>query len=1117
MGEERYAELHAHSAFTFLEATDTPQSLVDQAQKLGLSALAVLDVDGMYSAVQTARATRSAQLPAVYGAELTLGSTPGGSLPGESMPDASPLPGTRLPVLVSCEQGYRDLCELLSNHFLAVEGRREASLTIEEIADYRANIFVLTGTGRGPVRQTLKTQGFRAALKVIDALLEGVGQQRLGIESNLQPHDPPELADYLADLARERDLPLVATGAVRCATPEKQPLADVLSATRLNRSLDQAEANLPAWRSFLRTPQEMLRLHRRHPEAVRNAAELGDRFAFDFRILNPGLPHFPVPRGWTEVNWLRSLTYEGAAHYYGSRTENAAAWEQIDHELQIIESLGFPGYFLIVKDIVDFCRRSGILYQGRGSAANSAVCYALSITAVDAVKHKMLFERFLSPQRREAPDIDLDIEAKERERVLQYVYERYGRRNAAMVANVITYRPKSALRDSGRALGFSEGQVHRWTKQTSRSFTRESKLDRKKQTENNPGFSEPTETAKSHHVPHASPRDVPRQVMEMAGELQRLPRHMGIHPGGMVLTRTPVSQICPVRWGAMPGRTVLQWDKEDCADAGLVKFDLLGLGMLTALRRSFDWLEKDGVSYRGRPLSLHNLPEEDPRVYDLLCAADTVGVFQVESRAQMNTLPRLKPRCFYDLVVEVALIRPGPIQGRAVNPYLRRKNGREEVKYLHPLMKPSLEKTLGVPLFQEQLMQIAVDVADFTPGQADELRRAIGAKRVHERMATLKPALFAGMAKNGVQPQVQEQIFEQLQGFAEFGFPESHAFSFAFLVYASAWLKVFHPEHFYASILSSQPMGFYSRATLVADARRHGVIVTPPSVVFSEVLSVPQPRSLQEKPRLDPSSAWWDSNPQQPSGNGSQQPGQPSSRMDTHPDLEVRLGLENIKGLGEAAQSIVQARQEAPFVGIADLAVRAGLTRPQMEKLAAAGALFDLGVSRREGLWAAGAVASTDYHQPFLPGTQVGARAPDLPPMSAVEEVIADFAGTKMSTRAHPLEFVRSTLSEKGALPLDQLSQAPLDRQIWIAGLVTHRQRPGTARGTTFLSLEDETGLANVICSPGLWRRYRNVALEADALLVRGTVERDDGAIAVVANKLEPLRVPARVKSRDFR
>ncbi|WP_099333056.1 error-prone DNA polymerase [Actinomyces minihominis] len=1067
MKDRGYAELHAHSAFTFLEGTDTPLALVQQAQQLGLTGISILDVDGMYSAVQTAQAGRQTGMPIVYGTELTLDSLLL-SLEGRPLqPDGKralqfTTPRVRLPVLATSQDGYRTLSSLLSSHFLQVEGRREASLSLEEIHRFSTDIFLLTGTSHGPLRQALTAGGMVGAERLLDQLIDTVGPDRVGVEASLQQHDPAALSDALFTLAQKRGLPLVATGAVRTARPEGQPLADVLSATRLNVPLAQAEPYLPAWRTFLRSHEEMLVLHHRHPEAVANAGYLAGQFNFDFRILEPGLPHYPVPEGESEETWLRHLTYRGALERYGTREHSPKAWKQIDYELDIIEQLGFPGYFLIVKDIVDFCSRSGILCQGRGSAANSAVCYALSITAVDAVQHRMLFERFLSPERSGAPDIDLDIEAKERERVIQYVYNRYGRHNAALVANTITYRPKSAVRDAARAFGFPEGQVKRWSKQSGRG---------------------------------GGEVGAPPAVLEMAHALQKLPRHMGIHPGGMVLTRTPVSEICPVRWGAMEKRSVLQWDKEDCAEAGLVKFDLLGLGMLTALRRSFNWLEEAGVKRNGRPLDLYNLPPEDPRVYDLLCAADTVGVFQVESRGQMNTLPRLKPRKFYDIVIEVALIRPGPIQGRAVNPYLNRRNGREEVTYLHPLMENALKKTLGVPLFQEQLMQIAVEVAGFTPAQADELRRAIGAKRSAERMQTLKPALFAGMAAKGVPETIREKVFEQLRGFAEFGFPESHAFSFAYLVYASAWLKVHHPEHFYASILASQPMGFYSPASLVEDARRHGVNVAPPSVLFSEVVSTPRAVPAGEQSPVS----------------------KPHHLVDARSDLEVRLGLETVRGLGVGAKQVVAARADGPFVDVADLAARARLSRLQVEKLAAAGALDDLGITRREGLWAAGVLGVGDWHQPFLPGTEVGAQAPHLPRMSVTEELEADYRGMGLSVGLHPVETVREQLNRRGVVPLNKLPDAPLDRRITIAGVVTHRQRPMTARGTTFLSLEDETGLGNVICSKGLWRRYRSVALEAQAMVISGRVEKGDGAVALVADRIEALRVPTRTTSRDFR
>lgn len=1139
----RYTELHAHSAFTFLEGTDSPKALVDQAVALGLDGLAVLDIDGMYSAVQTAQAGRAASLPIIHGSELTLdtvefndpnnrsatrrmqvfeegsrlrhinlehGSLEDGPVRddersreagpharvrierGMGLKEGSEDPGVRLPVLATSQEGYRTLCSLLSNHFLMHPGRRNAEFGLDEIAKFvqgSGDLWALTGTVRGPLWRALRSHGPKGAREVLEQLKATFGNDRVAVEMNLQPHTPKGDMDQLALLAKEGGVPLVATGAVHSATPEKSQLGDVLAATRLGMSLDEVEPHLPAFRSFLKTPEEMQELYHRYPEAIDNALRIGQECAFDLELIEPGLPSFPVPEGHSEDTWLRYVTYRGARLLYGDKEQNPAAWELINHELQIIEKLGFSGYFLIVKDIVDYCQKQNILCQGRGSAANSAVCYALQITAVDAVKHKMLFERFLSPDRVEAPDIDLDIEAGEREQVIQYVYRTYGRTNAAQVANVISYRPKSAIRDAGKALGYPEGAVRRWSKfvRRSRRGPAEDGVDSSKQS----GASSDREAA-----------EIPREVLRIGAQLQKLPRHMGLHPGGMVLTRKPVSQVCPVMWAAKDGRSVLQWDKEDCADAGLVKFDLLGLGMLTALRRAFNWLEEDGVKRNGRPLDLYNLPQEDPLVYDLLCAAETVGVFQVESRAQMNTLPRLKPRCFYDIVIEVALIRPGPIQGQAVNPYLRRKNGREPVQYLHPLMKPALEKTLGVPLFQEQLMQIAVDVAGFSPGQADQLRRAIGAKRSNDRMMALKPALDRGMNKRGISPDIQAQIFEQLKGFAEFGFPESHAFSFAFLVYASAWLKVHHPEHFYAGLLASQPMGFYSPSTLVEDARRHGVKVNPPSVVHSEVKTVPRKDRGSRQTR---------------SADARGKTELPKRLVLADPDRSVRLGLETIRGLGEAAKRICEAREEGPWASLADLAARAALTESQVEKLARAGALEDLGIGRREGLWAASVVGRPQWEQPYLPGTEPGLRHSSVPEMTEAEEVVADFATMGLSTTKHPMELIRQRMREHGVLPISDLGKVNPNVTVKVGGVVTHRQRPSTAGGTTFLSLEDETGLANVICSPGLWKRYRPVAVESPAIIVQGQVETGDGAIALIAQKLEALPLPVATRSRDFR
>ncbi len=1094
----RYAELHAHNAFTFLESADSPEELVHSAAELGLSGLGVLDVDGMYSAVQTANAGRKYGVPIVHGVELTIDHfeipEPGALNPlqrtrksgfnsvflrtGDGLPPGSSDPGIRLPVLATSQIGYHALCSLLSTHFLKEPGKRKVTLNLEEIEALQSSwdspgLLALTGTSRGPLQRAIRAHGLRSGRAVLERLKEIFGEDGVAVEMNAAPYEPPERDDQLALLAREAGLPLVATGAVRSSDPSRAQISDILGAIRLGRPLVEAEAHLPAWRSFMRTPKEMSLLFPRHLEALDNAVKIAGDCAFDLKIIDPGLPNFPVPEGKTEAQWLRELTYQGAQQRYGSRRRHPEAWELIDHELAIIEKLGFPGYFLIVKDIVDFCASQEILCQGRGSAANSAVCYALGITAVDAVKHKMLFERFMSPERKEAPDIDLDIEAAEREVVIQYVYEKYGRDNAAQVANVISYRPKSSVRDVAKALGYPEGVTRRWSK-----FVRSRNHDPK-------GSSDSPE--------------IPEKVLEIAHELQRLPRHMGLHSGGMVLTHKPVSQVCPVMWAAKEDRSVLQWDKEDCADAGLVKFDLLGLGMLTALRRIYTWLAEDGITWNGKPLQLHNMPDKDPRVYDLLCAADTVGVFQVESRAQMNTLPRLKPREFYDIVIEVALIRPGPIQGRAVNPYLRRKNGREEKSFLHPLLEPALDRTLGVPLFQEQLMQMAVDVAGFSPSQADELRRAIGSKRSDDRMLALRPALFEGMTRNGVDQAVQEQIFDQLKGFAEFGFPESHAFSFAYLVYASSWFKVHYPEFFYAGLLASQPMGFYSPSSLVEDARRHGVKILPACVVTSEVMTRPVRVAVER-------------------GSATSNRVEGVQRLvDADPTRAVRIGLEAVSGIGKAAERIVGARSQAPFESLEDMAARARLTPGQLEKLAAAGALDALGVTRREGFWEAGVVGQTQWVQPYIPGTQPGADIPPLPEMNEAERVLLDYKALGLSTERHPMALVREQLAGRGVQPLSSLPKVANGKRIMIAGVVTHRQRPATARGTTFLSLEDETGLANVICSEGLWVRYRKTALESTALVIRGKVEQGDGATAVVADKLESLSIPVRTHSRDFR
>ena len=1091
--EPRYAELHAHSAFTFLEGTDEPADMVAQASRLGLDALAILDVDGMYSTVQTTMAARDCGLPVVYGAEVTLDPhalgaiVPGSHARGWGLAPGAEEPGIRLPLLAGGPDGYENLVGMMSTRALAREGERSPRFTLEDVSGAGGGLVALTGGRRGPLMRALRAGGPTWARRVISALAEVVGgADRVLVEWQAAPGDGPQDADVLADLAQRTGAMLVATTGARMSSPTKAALGDVLAATRIGTSLEEAYAHLGARRSFLRSPSEMARLHAAYPEALSNSCEVAARAAFDLRLVAPRLPRTSVPTGHTPQTWLSHLARQGARERYGRREEHPRAWETIDRELGVIERLGFAGYFLIVKEIVDFCAQRGIVCQGRGSAANSAVCFCLGITAVDAVRHHLLFERFLSDARSGPPDIDVDIEASRREEVIQHVYELYGRDRAAQVANVITYRPRSAMRDAARALGYPAGSAQAWSR---------------------------------------GKGEAPLLVSEAARALSRLPRHMGIHSGGMVLTDQPVSRICPVGWAAMEGRTVLQWDKEDCADAGLVKFDLLSLGMLTALRIAFDelgdgsgrgehhpplrgWASRALNGVGERRLGLHTLPAEDPRVYDLLCAADTVGVFQVESRAQMNTLPRLKPRCFYDIVVEVALVRPGPIQGRAVNPYLRRRAGREAVTYLHPLLEPALRQTLGVPLFQEQLMHIATDAAGLSGARADQLRRAMGAKRSPERMEALKGDLMAGMKERGIDAPTRERIFEQLKGFADFGFPESHSFSFAHIVYASSWLKVHAPEHFYAAILASQPMGFYSPATLVQDARRHGARVVGPSVNDSLVDASVQRVSEDE------------------SGE-SYSPGRPESLpsrgtvpLDVDADLAVRIGLNQVRGLGAAAERIVEARSQGAFASQADLARRAHVSASAMEKLAMAGALECLGVGRREGAWAAGALAQPQARggqwQPFLPGTEVGSRVPDLPSLSEAERMQSDVATTGLTSGEHPFSYVRGSLPAS-ALRAGELGQHLAGRIVDVAGIVTHRQRPHTGGGITFLSLEDETGFVNVSVSVGAWKKFRRVCLESNALIVRGTLEWGDGAINVQAFRITPVDLPINVRSRDFR
>ncbi|MEA2900590.1 MAG: error-prone polymerase, partial [Actinomycetota bacterium] len=789
--------------------------------------------------------------------------------------------------------------------------------------------------------------------------------------------------------------------------------------------------------------------------------------AFDLNLVAPDLPPFPVPAGHDEMSFLIELTRRGAAKRYGPREEHPKAYAQLDHELDVIEKLGFPGYFLVVWDIVRFCREANILCQGRGSAANSAVCYALEICHADPVKWNLLFERFLAPERDGPPDIDVDIESGRREEAIQYVYAKHGRLHAAQVANVITYRAPSAIRDAAKALGHSPGQQDAYGKLVDRWG----------------GVAATKQQAAG---------AIPDDVLDLAARIEDFPRHLGIHSGGMVLSKQPVSEVVPVEWATMKDRSVLQWDKDDCAAVGLVKIDLLGLGMLTALHLGVDLIrEAHGVD-----VDLATIPQEDA-VYEMLCRADSVGVFQVESRAQMATLPRLKPRTFYDLVVEVALIRPGPIQGGSVHPYIRRRNGREPVTYLHPLLEPALKKTLGVPLFQEQMMQIAIDVAGFSPGEADQLRQAMGSKRSTERMEALRGRLYEGMAANGIVGATADAIFEKLSAFANFGFPESHSVSFAYLVYSSSWMKLHYPAAFCAALLNAQPMGFYSPNSLVADARRHGVTVFGPDVNRSAA-----------KATLEPL-------PPERTGDAERRIAA-ESVTSSH---AVRLGIESVRNVGDALAERIAERR--PYASMDDLVRRTGAPLPAVEALATAGAFgcFDSPTrksGRREALWEAGAVVQGGADR--LPGVVVGSDSPPLPPLTEPEVAAADLWSTGISADRHPVQFARPRLDEMGAVSAAGLAGVRSGRRVVVAGLVTHRQRPATAAGIIFVNLEDETGMLNVICHARVWAAYRRVAQTSPALVIRGRLERAEGVTNVIAESIESLSLSAEgTRSRDFR
>ena len=1057
---DQYIELHARSAFSFLEGASLPEELAATAAGLDIPALALLDRDGVYAAPRFHLAANKAGIRAHIGAEVTAAE------------------GGRYCLLVRTRQGYRNLCRLLTRMKLRAK-KGEGAVTREELADHAAGLLCLAA-------------GERAA-----ELIEIFGRENLyaELERHLDREQEARNQQTLA-IARRLHLPVVATNGVCYATSARREVLDVLTAIRHKTRLPSAGRKLARnAERRLKPAAAMRRLFADLPEAIANTVEVSSRLEFTLADLGYEFPRYPVPEGESMNSFLRRRTDEGARRRY--RPYHQRARLQIERELALIEKLGLAGYFLIVWDIVEFCRREGILAQGRGSAANSAVCYSLGITAVDPVGMDLLFERFLSEERGEWPDIDLDLPSgDQRERVIQHVYQRHGQRGAAMTANVITYRGRLAAREVGKALEFDEDTVARLAG-LARAWEWKDPQDSTERQFRDAGLD------------LADPRV--KKFFDLYLAVQDLPRHLGQHSGGMVICQGSLDAVVPLEPASMPGRVVVQWDKDDCAAMGIIKVDLLGLGMMAAIE---EMLETIRDRY-GEQVSLAHLPPDDPAVYQALQKADTIGMFQVESRAQMASLPRLCPKTFYDIVVQVAIIRPGPIVGQMVHPYINRRQGREPAECLHPSLEPVLRRTLGVPLFQEQLLRIAMIAAGFTGGEAEELRRAMGFKRSEARMREIEVKLRRGMDRNSITGAAQDRIVQAIAAFALYGFPESHAASFALLAYASAYLKCHYLAAFTAALLNNQPMGFYHPSTIIKDAQRHGLKILPIDVTRSEWRS-----TVEAAGRGSGRAAGMEAGPFAGSGHPAGQ-GVPQVQCaveDSGGEKCLRLGLSSVKGLREeAGQAIVRERQRGPFTGIDELVRRVPqLRKDEVRKLAQVGALNRLEAAhRRDALWQAERAALPPG--PLFEGFPEAEPTSPLAAMTAAERLIADFRGAGLTLGRHPMAYRRAELDRLRVRRAAELASIPTGRTVRVAGLVIVRQRPGTAKGFLFLSLEDETGIINAIVTPGTYEANRQALAEAPFLLLDGVLQNQDNAVSVKVRRVQPLAAGSETPpSRDF-
>ena len=1130
-----YIELHARSAFSFLEGASVPEELIATALSYDMPAMALLDRNGLYGSPRFHFAAQKNGIKAHIGAEITVQLCPeskvqdptpkaqnsalnrqqsqskvdvhSSALSALELENKDPGPLTldlgqrmvfTLPVLVRTRTGYQNLSRLITLMKLRAPKHAkpgECVVTAEELGQHAEGLICLTGAQDGPLATTFANGNSQLAEETTSWLIETFGKENVYAE--LQRHftrEEESRNQQVVAIANGFGLPLLATNGVCHATSERREVADVFTCLRNHVRLETA-GKLLATNSerYLKTAKTMTKLFADLPQAIANTVELSSRLEFTLEDLGYEFPKYPVGEGETMSMFLRQRTEAGARERYTGRHGKptlARAWQQIERELKLIEKLKLEGYFLIVWDIVQFCKQQGILIQGRGSAANSAVCYSLGITAVDPVGMELLFERFLSEERGEWPDIDLDLPSGDhRERAIQYVYERYGKLGAAMTANVITYRGRSAVREVGKVLGFDDevlgrlsALVHTWEwkdpkDSTERQF-RDAGLDL--------------------HDPKIN------KFFQLYQQVQDLPRHLGQHSGGMVICQGQLDSVVPLEPAAMPGRVVVQWDKEDCADLGLIKVDLLGLGMMAVLEDSIELIRE---SYH-EEVDLAHLPQNDATVYEALQQADTIGMFQVESRAQMSCLPRLRPKKFYDIVVQVAIIRPGPIVGNMVHPYLKRRQGRERVVYPHPLLEPVLKRTLGVPLFQEQLLKMAMICADFSGGQAEELRRAFGFKRSEARMKEVEVKLRQGMSKNGITGKAQDEIVQSITSFALYGFPESHAASFALIAYASAYLKCHYLAAFTVAILNNQPMGFYQPFTLIKDAQRHGLKVRPVDITRSDWLctiekeQIPSAETTNDQPNTDEEFR-----------------------------LVLRLGFNYVRGLREdAGKAIVQERSAGAFASIDDLRNRVPeLRKDEMRKLAAIGALNFIqekepqiqkqkvisGTNRRDALWQVERV-TREAGPLYAPLQEQDGNSPLLP-MTMPERMDADFRGTGVTIGHHPVAYQRDELRKLGALRAIDARQLRNGSPVKVAGWVIVRQRPGTAKGFVFLTLEDETGVSNIIVTPQIFEKNRLALVKHPFLLIEGTLQNQDNVISVKAKRIVPLSFQvAAAPSHDF-